>query len=383
MKKQLAAAAAVLALSAGFTMSASASLYSASGNDWVDNDTARITVEEQNGNHVLHMKGNGTESNLTRRYLKLNDGNASWLFYTKINRVTDWWLNSMRVAEPGSGVYAPYKFEGAESTWTYTDLEDGWKQAHHSVWYENKNNASLVMLAGGSGDYYLDDVLVMNKNSGAIVLFDDFETEITNVRETDDGLAWENVAAYDELRIYKEKEDGTKALVKTVGSTVTSVTSAELGGSNIGTWYLKPVKKVDIFDKNGTAVNQQLEFNGEKVVVLATREVSFGAYADTTELETLQAGTVTVKASIKNNKETNPITAQFIAILKKDGRVVSVKGSSVLTAAMGDPTAAEYSESFTIPDGETGYELGMYLWDSLEGMKIVSPSKVISQASAE
>lgn len=390
-KKQLAAVCVALLATAAATASVSAGTYTSAANGWdytiptgVSKD--RIQIEKQaDGNHVLRMRGDGSD-NIIRAHAQIKANGADYTLSMKYCEHINDWVNNARLAEKGGGRYDPYDLDKSKTnSWKKTQIGDtDWYDYVAGVWYENKNpeNYWFNLLVHGWGSYSVDDVMVQAKDSDIVLFYDDFETEIENVTQTRTSISWEipEDAEYEELKIYRETDDGKTTFVKSLDYGVTTVTAEELGSFE-GTYILKPVKTVQITmaNQDNKKVDKKLEMDGEKVVVLKDAEYGMGLYNGATELTSLQAGTYTAKAYVKNNKVDDGIGAQLITILKKDGKRIASAASEVKTAPA-DETKTSYEASITIPDLSDGeYELSMFLWDSLEGMKRIIPSTTISE----
>lgn len=384
-KKKIAAIGAITAALAA-TASVNAGTYTSKEDGWVfdaGNGTIEI-VEREDGGHMLHMRGDGSTDTIARARAHIQANGAEYMMSMKYKEGRNWWINCARVAESGSGKYDPYDLsKDKTNSWKKAQIEGtDWYDYYGSVWYEVKNteNYWFNLLVANVGEYWVDDVMVTKKNTDTVLFFDDFETEIENVTQTRNSILWEipDDAEYESLKIYRTTDDGDTSLVKTLDYGVTSVTAEELGSFE-GIYTLKPVKTVQITDTNGNKTDKKLEMDGEKIVVLKEVEYGMGLYNGSTEMTSLQTGTFTVKAFVKNNKVDAGIGAQFITMLKKDGKRVSATASEVKTAPA-DESKTEFTAEVIIPDMSDGeYELSMYLWDSLEGMKIITPSITITE----
>ena len=90
-----------------------------------------------------------------------------------------------------------------------------------------------------------------------------------------------------------------------------------------------------------------------------------------------------MKALIKNNKLAEGIRAQVIAVLRKDGeRIIAVASANdhkIEKRSYDDIPEEIKTTDITVPDEEGKYEISVYLWDGLDTMKILAPSKTYKE----
>ena len=129
---------------------------------------------------------------------------------------------------------------------------------------------------------------------------------------------------------------------------------------------------------------ESFESTGPIIEIPKFEYLGYGLYAGDERQESINgATTYTAKVSVVNNGIAGGIKAQIFAILRKDGEMVDIQGSDLVTIPR-DATNQEGIEVSTtiavgdISDGE--YEISVYFWDGLENMKILTPSKVYKES---
>lgn len=368
---------------AGCAANVSAGTYSTIESDWetripqnAPSDSVDI-IEDSNGNHYMKLKGFGQSdtANFIRAYVQIDKQTESYKMSCKYKTILYDWQNNIRISEFGGGPFAPFNIGAPDKSWSYTELEDGWQKAAAGVWADTSTRYFNVICSGW-GLFCLDDVLITT-DGGTILFYDDFETEIANVTQDENSISWEipDGANYKKLNVYRTDDKGNRTLVKTLDYGVKTLSKDEIETDFDGTWQLKPVKDALIDE-----TVHELEMNGEKISILKDYEVrNMGLFENAKELNELKTGTFSAQAVVRNNKVTDGVKAQVIAMLKKDGIRVDAWASDVVTAPM-NMSDTIIKTDVTIPDITAGgYELYIYLWDSIEGMKIISENKLVTQ----
>ena len=206
--------------------------------------------------------------------------------------------------------------------------------------------------------------------------------------------------------------DGWNGAARLTGTTMWTVTPLgagnSIGGAGSGSWsrYTATLSTIADDPQLNFAVANGGELHIDNIIVRDTlgnvlyaesfesagpiievpkfEYLGYGLYAGDELQGSINGATAyTAKVSVVNNGIAGGIKAQIFAILRKDGEMVEIQGSDLVTIPR-DATNQEGTEVSTtitvgdISDGE--YEISVYFWDGLENMKILTPSKIYKES---
>ena len=233
----------------------------------------------------------------------------------------------------------------------------------------------------------------------------EFTTKIGN--PTADGqyvisfdLYREQSSAFDYAAFNYDGWDGAARLTGTTMWTVTELGfGRDIGGTGTGRWsrYTATLSTDADDPQLNFAVANGGELHIDNIIVKDTsgnvifeesfegyygeeyEYLGYGLYADDELTESIEGSTTyTAKVSIVNNRVTEGIKAQIFAILRKDGEMVNISASDLVTvrADRTNKEGTEVSTTITVGDVSDGsYEISVYFWDGLGTMKVLQPSK--------
>ena len=192
-----------------------------------------------------------------------------------------------------------------------------------------------------------------------------------------EGTIWEKGPAF------QGSKHGDNRDFYTYTGTVSTENDPELSFAVWG-YSRMTIDNIIITDSTGKVVfSEDFEEYDEEDMLPDYECLEYGIFSDGEEVDSIEGSTdYEVKASIVNNKIDDGIDAQIIAILRKDGEMVDIQGSGVVTVEKDstDTDGTDISTTISVGDVSDGeYELSIYLWDGLGTMKIIESSKLYTE----
>ena len=331
-------------------------------------DTVNYVNDAEYGRVLMVDKQSATHYNSWKGIIQdiptsiLQDGHTYVVEYDmKMTNDITWVKTGFNAPKGYSEPYGPNCTSWARRSNRYTYDSSTYTKEYLEVVFYNTNN---------KGKFWLANVTVYDEQDPQktnLLVNGDFSydyTTITDIEFSDGILTWtvpENIVA-DGINVYKRQEDGTSIKLNESIIPITDQ-SASFDISAENSYY------IDVYSCLG-----DIEINWHEPAVQyvlgKTDMYDYKFYSEGEQIDTLNAGNITVSLPFRNNYIDEGYEFEIIVLLK-DGEYTKRVAKSAFSV-MPSEDIKEYSTDITV-DGEINENtrLEVYLWDSIDGMNVL------------
>ena len=258
--------------------------------------------------------------------------------------------------------------------------------------FKNPSNTTLRMVCETQTDYFLiDDMELYELDEEGQPIGDNlivnggFEIDesacpkaLANIKADTESvyeevtLSWDKPQTEARVNIYY-KDETENVLIRSIAGDENSVTLKGLM-TDVETTLLLAAENASYLESEFTEITVT-----PVSYPLITAEIEL--YRGSTKRQTLIKGNLIAKTTVKNNRMGEDYSAELICVLYKDGKIEQIETSGIVnipqTPSSEEPV--EISVIAHIPTVNSGDYLEIFLWDSWEGMRVITPSVVFEK----